>query len=187
MIYKTSYDSPLGSLLLLADEKGLTGLWFEKQKHFAYGRTGFEADAADSVETRGDGSLPLLSEAERWLDLYFAGKKPDFDLPINLSGTEFQKKVWKILCTIPYGATMTYGQIAAQLAAEQGITRMSAQAIGGAVGHNPLSIIVPCHRVVGSDGSLTGYAGGIDKKVRLLELEKTDMTKFFIPKRGTAL
>jgi|GEM_PF-5765128 len=103
MIYKTSYDSPLGSLLLLADEKGLTGLWFEKQKHFAYGRTGFEADAADYVETCGDGSLPLLSEAERWLDLYFAGKKPDFDLPINLSGTEFQKKVWEICVIVVNG------------------------------------------------------------------------------------
>ena len=187
MIYKTSYDSPLGSLLLLADEKGLTGLWFEKQKHFAYGRTGFEADAADSVETCGDGSLPLLSEAERWLDLYFAGKKPDFDLPINLSGTEFQKKVWEILCTIPYGATMTYGQIAAQLAAEQGITRMSAQAVGGAVGHNPISILIPCHRVVGSNGSLTGYAGGIRKKLALLELEHIDVSRFTIPSSGTAL
>ena len=121
------------------------------------------------------------------MDIYFSGKEPDFDLPISLSGTDFQKKVWGILCTIPYGKTMTYGQIAAQLAAEQGAAHMSAQAVGGAVGHNPLSILVPCHRVVGANGSLTGYAGGIDRKVKLLTLEGVDMSRFFVPKKGTAL
>ena len=153
MIYKTHYDSPLGGMLLSADDKGLTGLWFDGQKYFAYGLE--ELEACEEQENS------ILTEAKRWLDIYFSGKEPDFDLPISLSGTDFQKKVWGILCTIPYGKTMTYGQIAAQLAAEQGAAHMSAQAVGGAVGHNPLSIIVPCHRVVGANGSLTGYAGGI--------------------------
>ena len=179
MIYKTHYDSPLGGMLLSADDKGLTGLWFDGQKYFAYGLV--ESGACEEQENS------ILTEAKRWLDIYFSGKEPDFDLPISLSGTDFQKKVWGILCTIPYGKTMTYGQIAAQLAAEQGAAHMSAQAVGGAVGHNPLSIIVPCHRVVGANGSLTGYAGGIDRKIELLTLEGVDMSRFFVPKKGTAL
>lgn len=179
MIYKTHYDSPLGGMLLSADDKGLTGLWFDGQKYFAYGLE--ELEACEEQENS------ILTEAKRWLDIYFSGKEPDFDLPISLSGTDFQKKVWGILCTIPYGKTMTYGQIAAQLAAEQGAAHMSAQAVGGAVGHNPLSIIVPCHRVVGANGSLTGYAGGIDRKIKLLTLEGVDMDGFFVPKKGTAL
>ncbi len=187
MIYKTHYNSPLGGMLLAADEKGLTGLWFDGQKYFAHGLAESKENAADCQETcRGENS-PLLAEAKRWLDIYFSGKEPDFDLPLNMSGTAFQKKVWGILCTIPYGKTMTYGQIAAQLAAEQGTSNMSAQAVGGAVGRNPLSIIVPCHRVVGTNGSLTGYAGGIDRKIKLLTLEGADMSKFFVPKKGTAL
>lgn len=179
MIYKTHYDSPLGGMLLSADDKGLTGVWFDGQKYFAYGLE--ELEACEEQENS------ILTEAKRWLDIYFSGKEPDFDLPISLSGTDFQKKVWGILCTIPYGKTMTYGQIAAQLAAEQGAAHMSAQAVGGAVGHNPLSIIVPCHRVVGANGSLTGYAGGIDRKIELLTLEGVDMSRFFVPKKGTAL
>lgn len=179
MIYKTHYDSPLGGILLSADDKGLTGLWFDGQKYFAYGLV--ELEACEEQENS------ILTEAKHWLDTYFSGKEPDFDLPISLSGTDFQKKVWGILCTIPYGKTMTYGQIAAQLAAEQGAAHMSAQAVGGAVGHNPLSIIVPCHRVVGANGSLTGYAGGIDCKIKLLTLEGVDMDRFFVPKKGTAL
>ena len=187
MIYKTHYDSPLGGILLAADEKGLTGLWFDGQKYFAYGLA--EAEAGEEVchGSCEEENSPLLTEAKRWLDIYFSGKEPNFDLPLNLSGTAFQKKVWEILCAIPYGTTMTYGQIAAQLAAEQGISQMSAQAVGGAVGHNPLSIIVPCHRVVGTNGSLTGYAGGIDRKIKLLTLEGVDMSAFFVPKKGTAL
>ncbi len=187
MIYKTHYDSPLGGMLLSADDKGLTGLWFDGQKYFAYGLAESETVGAACHGSCEEETLPLLAEAKRWLDIYFAGKEPDFDLPLNLSGTAFQKKVWGILCTIPYGKTMTYGKIAAQLAAEQGAVHMSAQAVGGAVGRNPLSIIVPCHRVVGTNGSLTGYAGGIDRKIKLLTLEGTDMSKFFVPKKGTAL
>ena len=179
MIYKTHYDSPLGGILLSADDKGLTGLWFDGQKYFAYGLT--ESETCEEQENS------TLTEENLWMYIYFSGKEPDFDLPISLSGTDFQKKVWGILCAIPYGKTMTYGQIAAQLAAEQGAAHMSAQAVGGAVGHNPLSIIVPCHRVVGTNGSLTGYAGGIDRKIKLLALEGVDMSRFFVPKKGTAL
>ena len=179
MIYKTHYDSPLGGMLLSADDKGLTGLWFDGQKYFACGLA--ESEACEEQENS------ILTEAKRWLDIYFSGKEPDFDLPLNPTGTGFQKRVWRILCMIPYGKTMTYGQIAAQIAAERGIVRMSAQAVGGAVGHNPLSIIVPCHRVVGTNGSLTGYAGGIDRKIKLLTLEDINMSAFFVPKKGTAL
>ena len=187
MIFKTHYDSPLGGILLAADEKGLAGLWFDGQKYFAHGLEKSETDEEVCQGYREEKALQLLAEAKRWLDLYFEGKEPDFNLPLSLSGTDFQKKVWEILCTIPYGKTMTYGQIAAQLAAEQGIPHMSAQAVGGAVGHNPLSIIVPCHRVVGTIGSLTGYAGGIDRKIKLLTLEGADMSKLFVPQKGTAL
>ena len=108
-------------------------------------------------------------------------------MPIHFTGTDFQNEVWEILCTIPYGQTMTYGEIAKQIAAKRGVPRMSAQAVGGAVGHNEISIIVPCHRVVGANGSLTGYAGGIEKKVKLLKLENVDMKQFSIPRKGTAL
>ena len=115
------------------------------------------------------------------------GKEPDFTVPIHFTGTDFQNEVWEILRTIPYGQTLTYGEIAKQIAAKKGLSRMSAQAVGGAVGHNEISIIVPCHRVVGANGSLTGYAGGIEKKVELLKLENVDMKQFFIPRKGTAL
>ena len=123
-----------------------------------------------------------------WLDRYFAGENPQIsELPLAPSGSDFRQMVWKILCDIPSGQTTTYGEIAKKIAARTGRSTMSAQAVGGAVGHNPISIIIPCHRVVGTNGSLTGYAGGIDKKIALLELEGVDMTKYFVPTKGTAL
>ena len=154
MHYTTFYESPIGRMLLSADDTGLTGLWFEGQKYFAR--------CLDRENEEKE--LPVFAEAKRWLDIYFSGKEPDFTPPLHFIGTDFQKEVWEILCAIPYGQTMTYGAIADQLAKKRGLSRMSAQAVGGAVGHNNLSIIVPCHRVVGSDGSLTGYAGGIGRK-----------------------
>lgn len=177
MEYISHYQSPIGNILLAADEIGLTGLWLEGQKYFALSLN----------KEHKEKEVPFFEEAKRWLDIYFSGKKPDYTVPLHFTGTDFQNEVWKILCTIPYGQTMTYGEIAKQLAAKKGLKRMSAQAVGGAVGHNKISIIIPCHRVVGTNGSLTGYAGGIDKKVKLLNLEKADIKTFFIPKKGTAL
>ena len=161
MHYTSQYPSPLGELLLAADDDGLTGVWFVGQKYFA------RSLAPDSVARE----IPLFAQVKQWLALYFAG----------------QKAVWRILRTIPYGQTMTYGAIARQVAEELGIRRMSPQAVGGAVGHNPISILIPCHRVVGTNGSLTGYAGGLDRKVKLLTLEKAEVGSLFLPKRGTAL
>ena len=177
MTFLQHYNSPLGGILLAADEIGLTGLWFDGQKYFARDLP------AEHVEQ----NTPVLSEAKRWLDIYFTGREPDFTPPLHSIGSVFRQAVWEILLQIPYGQTTTYGEIAQQLAAKLGLPRMSAQAVGGAVGHNEISIIIPCHRVVGTSGSLTGYAGGIDKKVKLLELEHTDMTHLFVPKEGTAL
>ena len=177
MQYTSHYQSPVGNILLAADEIGLTGLWFEGQKYFAL--------YLDKEHEEKE--LPIFKQTKRWLDVYFSGKEPDFSVPLHFTGTDFQNEVWEILYSIPYGTTMTYGEIAKQIAAKRGLKRMSAQAVGGAVGHNEISIIVPCHRVVGSSGSLTGYAGGIDKKIWLLTLEKVDMQSFFVPKKGTAL
>ena len=177
MTYTQHYDSPLGGILLAADDVGLTGLWFDGQKYFARGL---------SNERIGQETF-VLAEAKRWLDIYFTGKAPDFTPPLHPIGSAFRRYVWEILLQIPYGQTTTYGEIARQLAKKQGLDRMSAQAVGGAVGHNEISIIIPCHRVVGADGSLTGYAGGIGKKEKLLELERADMRRFFLPKKGTAL
>lgn len=177
MTYTQHYDSPLGGILLAADDVGLTGLWFDGQKYFARGLS----NERIAQET------PILTEAKRWLDIYFTGKKPDFTPPLHPIGSAFRRSVWEILLQIPYGQTTTYGEIARQLSKKQGLERMSAQAVGGAVGHNEISIIIPCHRVVGADGSLTGYAGGIGKKEKLLELERADMRRFFVPKKGTAL
>ena len=177
MVSICHYESPLGGVLLAADEIGLTGLWFDGQKYFARGLP------ADQVERE----TPALLEAKRWLDIYFSGKEPDFTPPLHPIGSAFRQSVWEILLQIPYGKTTTYGEIARQLSEKMGLSRMSAQAVGGAVGHNEISIIIPCHRVVGTNGSLTGYAGGIDKKGKLLELEQTDMNGFFVPKKGTAL
>lgn len=174
MVFISHYDSPLGGITLASDGEALTGLWFDGQKH--YGSTlGRDCQEKD---------LPVFVETRQWLDIYFSGWEPDFTPPMRMEGTPFQKAVWEILRTIPYGGTMTYGEIAAKLCegysdgpgpgagARPGPTRrMSAQAVGGAVGHNPISIIVPCHRVVGAGGSLTGYAAGPEKKKQLLSLE----------------
>ena len=177
MTFLTHYDSPLGGVLLAADESGLTGLWFEGQKYFA-----------DNLpEERAERETETLALAKRWLDIYFAGKEPDFMPPLHPVGSPFRRAVWELLLEIPYGQTSTYGELSRRLAAKMGIAHMSAQAVGGAVGHNGISIIIPCHRVVGTGGSLTGYAGGVDKKVKLLELERADMRGFFVPKKGTAL
>lgn len=177
MIYTSKYTSPLGGILLAADEVGLRGLWFDGQKYFA----------RDLPDERTERETTVLSEAKRWLDLYFGGQEPDFLPPLHPVGTPFRQAVWEILLRIPYGKTVTYGEISKQLAEKMGLERMSAQAVGGAIGHNKISIIIPCHRVVGSNGSLTGYAGGIDRKIKLLELEHADMSRFFIPKKGTVL
>lgn len=177
MIFVQHYDSPLGGILLAADETGVTGLWFDGQKYFARGLS------AERVER----DTPALSAARRWLDIYFTGREPDFIPPLHPIGSGFRQSVWELLLQIPYGQTATYGQIARQLAAKAGLPHMSAQAVGGAVGHNEISIIIPCHRVVGTNGSLTGYGGGIARKVKLLELEHADMHRFFVPKTGTAL
>ena len=177
MQYISRYNSPLGAILLAADDTGLTGLWFEGQKYFSAGLD-------DKCEER---ELPVFETAKHWLDIYFSGKEPDFTPPLNFIGTEFQKEVWEMLLAIPYGRTMSYGDIAKRIAGKRGTEHLSAQAVGGAVGHNKISVIVPCHRVVGSNGSLTGYAGGIDKKIRLLELENADMSGVYVPKKGTAL
>ena len=169
MICTQHYDSPLGGMLLAADESGLTGLWFDGGKYFAEG--------LPAAHIRQE--TPILAETRRWLDSYFTGREPDFLPPLHPVGSPFQQAVWALLLQIPYGQTVTYGQLAARLAAERGLARMSAQAVGGAVGHNPVSIIVPCHRVVGSDGSLTGYAGGIEKKIRLLTLENAEAANLY--------
>ena len=177
MMYTAHYDSPLGGILLAADDAGLTGLWFESSRYFA--------DILDADQAERE--TPALAEAKRWLDVYFSGREPDFTPPLHLIGSPFRQTVWELLLQIPYGQTTTYGTLAQQLAEKQGKTRMSAQAVGGAVGHNEISIIIPCHRVVGTNGSLTGYGGGIEKKVGLLQLEHVDMSRFFVPTKGTAL
>ena len=161
MIYIYKYHSPLGSITLASDGESLTGLWFDGQKHFPHKLI------LESIESE----QPIFTQTCNWLDIYFSGNIPDFTPQISLQTTPFRKAVYDILLTIPYGQTMTYGEIANIIAKQKGIERMSAQAVGGAVGHNPISIIIPCHRVVGANGSLTGYAGGIDKKIELLKLE----------------
>ena len=167
MHYITQYHSPLGDILLAADERGLIGLWFEGQKYYANGL------APNPVKQ----TTPILTQTKQWLDQYFAGQLPLSMPPIHMTGTPFQLTVWEILQTIPYGKTTTYKEIAKTIAAQKGLPHMSAQAVGGAVGHNKISILIPCHRVVGTNGSLTGYAGGIDKKAYLLNLENTYLTK----------
>ena len=177
MQYTTAYMSPLGKILLAGDQAGLTGLWFAGQKYY-----GQDLDAEHEER-----EIPVLTQTKKWLDLYFSGKVPDFVPQLHFTGSDFQKEVWEILLTIPYGKTMTYGEIAAVLAKKSGLAHISAQAIGGAVGRNEISVIVPCHRVVGADGSLTGYAGGLDKKIWLLTMEGAGMDALYRPQRGTAL
>lgn len=177
MTYIQHYGSPLGGILLAADDIGLTGLWFDGQKYHA------DTLPAEHIERE----TPILADAKRWLDVYFTGTEPDFTPPLHIVGSAFRQAVLALLLQIPYGQTVTYGELARQLAEKQSACHVSAQAVGGAVGHNPISLIIPCHRVVGANGSLTGYAGGIDKKIKLLELERADTQKFFVPKKGTAL
>lgn len=169
MFYKTVLPSPVGNLLLTGDGKNLTGLRLDGQK--------LDFTAENAVEQT---DLPVFKQTELWLARYFAGKKPlPAELPLAPSGNAFRLKVWRILLEIPYGTTTTYGAIARRIESETG-GRMSAQAVGGAVGHNPISLVIPCHRVVGTNGDLTGYAGGLHLKIKLLEIEKIALD---IPKR----
>ena len=174
MDYRTDWLSPLGELTLASDGGRLIGLWLQGQKYFA---ATLDAD----VRLRDD--LKVFCAAREWLRSYFAGERPAPDaLPLAPRGSAFRREVWRMLCRIPSGEYTTYGALARRLG-----PGMSAQAVGGAVGHNPISIIIPCHRVVGADGSLTGYAGGVENKLRLLRLEGADVSRLRVPTRGTAL
>jgi len=175
--YIDKVPSPVGELTLGSDGERLTGLWLAGQKYFM-------ATAADAVPSPG---LPIFEEARAWLDRYFAGDDPGPIPAVRPEGTEFRQRVWELLVEVPYGHLTTYGELAHKVAAEEGVAQMPFRAVGGAVGHNPISIIIPCHRVVGSGGSLTGYAGGIARKVQLLELEGVDVSRLRIPTKGTAL
>lgn len=174
--YTMTYASPVGLLTIAGDGESITGLWIENQKYFGYVPGG---------DMRGN-DLPVFEKTREWLDLYFSGKEPDFMIPLHAKGSVFREAVWEILRAIPYGSVITYGEISKRLEKSSG-KRVSAQAAGGAVGHNPISILIPCHRVVGANGSLTGYAGGIGKKAWLLTLEGADMQHLFVPSKGTAL
>ncbi len=161
MILKGSCESPLGKLIMAAEENRLKGLWFDRQKYF-------DTSILEEAEEK---EAPVFEQTREWLDVYFSGRIPG-DLPeFSLSGSAFQLEVWNLLLKIPYGRTVTYGELAKELARVRGLPSMSAQAVGGAVGRNPISILIPCHRVLGSGGKLTGYAGGLEKKKALLELE----------------
>lgn len=160
MQYFSTYKSPIGEIVLTSEGKGLAGLHLSGQKYFA------------EEECYQESDLPIFKETRKWLDVYFSGRQPNFTPPLSLPEVSpFRNRVWQILLTIPFGETVTYGALAKQIECETG-KRVSAQAVGGAVGHNPIGIIVPCHRVMGANGSLTGYAGGLDKKEALLKLEK---------------
>ena len=162
MDFTHHYSSPLGRITMASDGECLTGLWFDGQKYFA--------DTLPAQHEEKD--LDVFRRTDKWLDMYFSGKKPDFTPPLRMRGTSFRQEVWQILLTIPFGKTMTYGEIAKILADRRGNNSMSAQAVGGAVAHNPVSLIIPCHRVIGTNGALTGYAGGLDKKTWLLDMER---------------
>ena len=165
MDFSRCYDSPIGPLTLVSDGTALTELRLDGSK--------------DSTETQKN--LPIFRETVRWLDIYFSGKEQDFTPPLNLRTSPFRREVWEIMLTIPYGRTMTYGEIAKEIARRHGLAKMSAQAVGGAVGHNAIPIIIPCHRVIGANGNLTGYGGGIERKIKLLALEGIDLRGMFIP------
>lgn len=157
MYYSTDYSSPIGEILIVSNGEAIVGLWFYFQKYFMAGID----------DTVPDDDLPIFKKVKKFLDDYFKGLNPRIDFRLEPKGSEFRKKVWKILMEIPYGETLTYGEIASKIS-----SKMSAQAVGGAVGHNPISILIPCHRVVGTNGKLTGYAAGLDKKKELLKIEK---------------
>jgi methylated-DNA-[protein]-cysteine S-methyltransferase len=161
MEYIRKIKSPVGALTVSSDGKNICGIWIEGQKYFA--KT-LEKDAVEQ-------NLPIFETVQKWLDIYFSGKEPDFTPPLMPRGSPFQKSVWNKLCKIPYGKTTTYGELARQIELANKNRRTSARAIGGAVGHNPISILIPCHRVIGKNGDPTGYAGGIAAKIKLLKLE----------------
>lgn len=177
MNYKKMYQSPLGVMWMRSDGQYLTGLWFE--------------DSRDSLKHKGEyveKDLDIFNQTSLWLDIYFSGKQPDFIPAYRIENlTPFRKQVVDIMNRIPYGEVITYNDIAKEIAKQKGIDKMSAQAVGGAVGWNPICLIIPCHRVIGTNGSLTGYGGGIQNKIKLLEFEKHDMSKFIVPTKGTAL
>lgn len=173
MIYTAQYLSPVGKMTFAGNETSLIGLWMEGQKYFL-------GKVREPMQEKED--LEIFSKTRNWLDRYFNKERPLIsELRLEPEGSVFQKAVWNLLCEIPYGAVTTYGDLAGKTAERLGKERMSAQAVGGAVGRNPISVIIPCHRVVGSNGSLTGYAGGIDKKIALLRHEGTDISRFFVP------
>ena len=172
--YYSFYQSPIGKYILTSDGDGLNGVWMDEQKYILHNMKG-------AGEERDN--LPIFAATKKWLDEYFTGKNPSLSkLKLSPEGGEFRQMVWDILLKIPYGGLTTYGDIAKQVAKKMGRKQMSAQAVGGAVGHNPISIIIPCHRVVGTNGSLTGYAGGIDVKIKLLNVEGVDVSRFTMPK-----
>lgn len=173
MYYYYIYNSPIGKITIASNEQNIVGLWLDKQKYYMDVLVGKEYQEKET---------DVIKLAKNWLDKYFNNERPQIDeLPIEFIGSDFRKQIWEILAEIPYGKVVTYGDIAKQIAKQKGIKTMSAQAVGGAVGHNPISIIIPCHRVVGTNGSLTGYAGGIETKIKLLEFEKVDMSKLYSP------
>lgn len=177
--YKTTIESVIGKITLGSDGESLVGLWTDGQRYFG-----------DTVpnEMLPNDNLNIFAITKDWLNRYFEGKKPHIsELPLARIGGEFRQTVWKMLTEIPYGKVITYGELAQKIAKQRGIERMSAQAVGGAVGHNPISIIIPCHRVVGANGNLTGFAGGIEMKLQLLQHEGVDINRFYIPTKGTAL
>lgn len=176
MHYTSLYQSPVGEMLIAADDIGVVGIWFRNEKYFAY--------CLDKENEPRETSV--INESKRWLDVYFQGREPDFCPPLYMIGTDFQIEVWNILREIPYGSTTTYNEIAKRIATNRGLERMSAQAVGTAVGKNNINLIVPCHRVVGTNNSLSGYAGGIDKKIRFLKLEGAFKEEYFVPKHSTA-
>ena len=179
MYYSTTCSSPIGAITLACHEDQLAGLWMEGQKY--HGGT-----IPETMVPKDD--MPIFNAAKKWLAKYFAGEKPSVsELPLAPIGGPFRQEVWNILREIPYGEVITYGEIAKKMALRMGKKTMSSQAVGGAVGHNPISIIIPCHRVVGSNGSLTGFSAGVETKMKLLALEGADLSGFFIPKKGTAL